>query len=76
LWGLLRVKRLDKELAKAEADIKRVDAKLANEKFVANALEEIVEEEKEKREAGTTALICPSGKNLSSPGCKNIPLRV
>jgi valyl-tRNA synthetase len=43
--------RLDKELAKAEADIKRVDSKLANEKFVANAPEEIVEEEKEKREA-------------------------
>jgi valyl-tRNA synthetase len=43
--------RLDKELAKADADIKRVDAKLANEKFVANAPEEIVEEEKEKREA-------------------------
>jgi valyl-tRNA synthetase len=35
--------RLDKELAKAEADIKRVDTKLANEKFVANAPEEIVE---------------------------------
>src|SRR5450631_1291461 len=43
--------RLDKELAKADADIKRVDAKLTNEKFVANAPEEIVEEEKEKREA-------------------------
>lgn len=43
--------RLDKELAKAEADIKRVDAKLANEKFVANAPDDIVEEEKEKREA-------------------------
>jgi valyl-tRNA synthetase len=43
--------RLDKELTKAEADIKRVDAKLGNEKFVANAPEEIVEEEKEKREA-------------------------
>jgi valyl-tRNA synthetase len=43
--------RLDKELAKAEADIKRVDTKLANEKFVANAPEDIVEEEKEKREA-------------------------
>jgi valyl-tRNA synthetase len=43
--------RLDKELAKAEADIKRVDAKLTNEKFVANAPEEIVEEEKEKRDA-------------------------
>ena len=43
--------RLDKELAKAEADIKRVDAKLGNEKFVANAPDEIVEEEKEKRDA-------------------------
>ena len=43
--------RLDKEIVKAEADIKRVDAKLGNEKFVANAPEEIVEEEKEKREA-------------------------
>jgi valyl-tRNA synthetase len=43
--------RLDKEIAKAEADIKRVDAKLSNEKFVANAPDEIVEEEKEKREA-------------------------
>jgi valyl-tRNA synthetase len=43
--------RLDKELVKADADIKRVDAKLGNEKFVANAPDEIVEEEKEKREA-------------------------
>jgi valyl-tRNA synthetase len=43
--------RLQKELAKADADIKRVDAKLGNEKFVANAPDEIVEEEKEKREA-------------------------
>ncbi|KJC35600.1 valyl-tRNA synthetase [Bradyrhizobium sp. LTSP885] len=43
--------RLEKEAAKADADIKRVDAKLSNEKFVANAPEDIVEEEKEKREA-------------------------
>lgn len=43
--------RLQKELAKADADIKRVDAKLSNEKFVANAPEEVVEEEKDKREA-------------------------
>ncbi len=43
--------RLIKEISKAEADIKRVDAKLSNEKFVANAPEEIVEEEKEKRDA-------------------------
>lgn len=45
--------RLDKELGKADADIKRVDAKLSNEKFVANAPEDVVEEEKEKREAAT-----------------------
>jgi valyl-tRNA synthetase len=43
--------RLSKEIVKADADIKRVDAKLGNEKFVANAPEAIVEEEKEKREA-------------------------
>ena len=41
--------RLTKEIAKADADIKRVDAKLGNEKFVANAPDEIVEEEKAKR---------------------------
>jgi valyl-tRNA synthetase len=41
--------RLDKEIAKADADIKRVDAKLSNEKFVANAPEEIIDGEKEKR---------------------------
>ena len=37
-----------------DADIKRVDAKLANEKFVANAPEEIIEGEKEKREEAQT----------------------
>ncbi len=42
--------RLEKELVKADSDIKRVDDKLANEKFVANAPEEILEGEKEKRE--------------------------
>jgi valyl-tRNA synthetase len=43
--------RLDKELAKADADIKRAEAKLGNEKFVANAAEDVVEEEREKRDA-------------------------
>jgi valyl-tRNA synthetase len=43
--------RLAKEMAKADADIARVDAKLANPNFVARAPEEVVEEEKEKREA-------------------------
>jgi valyl-tRNA synthetase len=42
--------RLAKEMAKADADIKRADGKLGNEKFVANAPEEVVEEEKQKRE--------------------------
>ena len=42
--------RLDKEMQKAEADIKRVDQKLGNPNFVANAPEEIIEGEREKRE--------------------------
>ena len=42
--------RLAKELAKADTDIARVDAKLGNEKFVANAPQEIIEGEREKRE--------------------------
>ena len=42
--------RLAKEMAKAEAEIARVDAKLSNANFVARAPEEVVEEEKEKRE--------------------------
>ncbi|MBX9845317.1 MAG: valine--tRNA ligase [Xanthobacteraceae bacterium] len=42
--------RLDKEMKKAESDIQRVDAKLNNPKFVANADEEVVEGEREKRE--------------------------
>jgi valyl-tRNA synthetase len=41
--------RLAKEMQKAESDIARVDGKLNNERFVTNAPEEIVEEEKEKR---------------------------
>jgi valyl-tRNA synthetase len=42
--------RLAKEIAKAHADIARVDAKLNNPNFMARAPEEVVEEEKEKRE--------------------------
>jgi valyl-tRNA synthetase len=41
--------RLDKELAKADADIKRVDAKLGNADFVARAPEEVIDEQREKR---------------------------
>ncbi|MFL9825892.1 valine--tRNA ligase, partial [Rhodoplanes sp. SY1] len=42
--------RLTKEKAKAEADIARVDNKLANADFLARAPEEVVEGEREKRE--------------------------
>ncbi|MDR3467013.1 MAG: valine--tRNA ligase [Xanthobacteraceae bacterium] len=42
--------RLDKELAKVEADIKRVDAKLGNADFMARAPEEVVDEQRDKRE--------------------------
>ena len=42
--------RLAKEMAKCDADIARVDAKLNNPNFVARAPEEVVEEEKEKRD--------------------------
>ena len=42
--------RLDKEMQKADADIARSDAKLNNPKFMERAAEDVVEEEKEKRE--------------------------
>jgi valyl-tRNA synthetase len=42
--------RLEKDRARAEADIARVDAKLSNQQFLARAPEEVVEEEREKRE--------------------------
>ncbi len=42
--------RLDKEMKKVDSDIARSDAKLNNPKFVERAAEDVVEEEKEKRE--------------------------
>lgn len=42
--------RLGKEMAKCDADIARVDAKLGNPNFVARAPEDVVEEEREKRD--------------------------
>jgi valyl-tRNA synthetase len=42
--------RLDKEIAKVDADIKRIDAKLGNADFMARAPEEVVDEQREKRE--------------------------
>ncbi|WGD31502.1 valine--tRNA ligase [Ancylobacter sp. WKF20] len=43
--------RLTKELAKASDDIAKVDAKLNNRDFLARAKEEVIEEQRERREA-------------------------
>ena len=42
--------RLEKEIAKLEGEVKRFEGKLANEKFVANAPEAVVETERERLE--------------------------
>jgi valyl-tRNA synthetase len=42
--------RLEKEISRAAADIARIDAKLSNPKFVSRAAEEVVEQERERRE--------------------------
>ncbi|WP_285295809.1 valine--tRNA ligase [Aureimonas altamirensis] len=43
--------RLAKAIARLEDEISRIDKKLQNERFVANAPEEVVEQEREKRSA-------------------------
>ena len=62
--------RLAKEMQKAAADIARVDAKLANANFVARAPEEVVEEEKERREEalGRKAKIAEALERLKGAG--------
>jgi valyl-tRNA synthetase len=46
--------RLAKELAKVDADIRRIDGKLGNADFLARAPEEVVEGEREKRAEALT----------------------
>jgi len=62
--------RLAKEMQKAEADIARVDAKLGNAQFVARAPEDVVEEEKEKREEAVArkAKLAEAVERLKSAG--------
>jgi valyl-tRNA synthetase len=49
--------RLSKEIGKLEQEIEKIDARFANEQFMAKAPEEVVEENRERRaEAEATAL--------------------
>ena len=59
------VERLEKEILKLRKDIDRVNNKLGNEKFVANAPAEVVAKEKEKIAAGQAALITLEEKKAS-----------
>ncbi len=62
--------RLAKEMQKAEADIARTDAKLNNPKFMERAAEDVVEDEKEKREeaVGRKAKIAEALERLKGAG--------
>ena len=62
--------RLEKELTKHQKDVAGIDAKLANEKFVANAPAHIVEEQRERRAdaAATIDKLNAAVKRLSAMG--------
>jgi valyl-tRNA synthetase len=58
LAGIIDVRaenaRLEKEMTRVNADIARIDAKLANAEFIRRAPEEVVEGEREKRQEAET----------------------
>lgn len=48
--------RLRKEIQRLESDITKIDAKLSNKKFVSNAPEDVVEEQKHRREEAQSVI--------------------
>ena len=44
--------RLTKEIAKVDSDVSKIDAKLGNADFIKRAPEEVVDEQRERREEG------------------------
>ncbi len=50
------IERLEKEIKKLEGEVERIDKKLSNQGFVAKAPQEVIENEKEKREGYLTDL--------------------
>lgn len=50
------IERLRKEVSRAQAEVKRAEGKLANERFVQNAPDEVVAAEREKLEGNTRIL--------------------
>jgi len=60
--------RLEKEMAKVTADIRRADSKLSNADFLKRAPEEVVDGEREKREqaAARQAKIVEALQRLNS----------
>jgi valyl-tRNA synthetase len=59
--------RLEKEVAKAQSEISKIDAKLGNADFIARAPEDVVDEQKERR-AEAAALAERLGQALAMLG--------
>jgi valyl-tRNA synthetase len=48
--------RLEKEIEKLQKDIKQIEGKLSNKGFIQNAPEEVVEEQKTRKEEALTVI--------------------
>jgi valyl-tRNA synthetase len=48
---------LRKEIERLEKDIKKIDGKLGNEQFVQNAPEEVIEEQRSRKEEAETTML-------------------